>query len=311
MDSPSWLLYAGSWAATSAAVWGLFERAELVLSDRARSDIARWLMTVRPPRGPVEWPARFADTFDSVFGQRHLTWVCFRRSCLASFVAIAILFLLCLAVLPGRFGLVFDTFTTLTISMLAAGTLLSVGPDYLSLLKTRSIISLMRRQGLMAVGGLLLADVATTALIASTTVVIAELMTGGRLDRLGTTLMDTIALNVSYVEFRIPSEGALVVGGQGVERTGTVRFVPFAGGPYVRSYSPFFYAAFFTSFWAWAYAAAAFCAKSIRGSEATLGVSRRLLDIENKPLRCLGYLLVLLLSSAYLLAAPLFFDILN
>jgi hypothetical protein len=61
------------------------------LNDDTKLEIAVWLLG-RKKFGPrVEpWPDTFAKVFDRVFGSKHLSWKCFRRSCLISYALVII-----------------------------------------------------------------------------------------------------------------------------------------------------------------------------------------------------------------------------
>jgi hypothetical protein len=54
------------------------------LNDDTRLEIAVWLLDVKTTKKVESWPATFAKVFDRVFGERHLSWKCFSRSCLAT-----------------------------------------------------------------------------------------------------------------------------------------------------------------------------------------------------------------------------------
>ena len=71
-------------------LWILFSRAETVASPEAKAAITSWLRNVKPEGTLSNWPSTFADVFDSVFGKKHLSWRCFWRSCIASFLAVSV-----------------------------------------------------------------------------------------------------------------------------------------------------------------------------------------------------------------------------
>ncbi len=85
--------YLATWAATCGALWKLFSKAEAedLLQGKLKDQLERCLNPVHsdalfPRTGPA-----FRSLFDFVFGPRHFSWKCFRRSCTFSLVAATIM----------------------------------------------------------------------------------------------------------------------------------------------------------------------------------------------------------------------------
>ena len=125
----------------------LFERAESVASPALKLHVTRWLKTVDPARIAAGWLSSFVQVFDHLFGERLLSWRCFRRSCLASASAVLVVTLYWAVSRPNevlaaleipRVGRMADLYLSLTL-------MLSLIPDYLSLLKSRWLIGWMSR----------------------------------------------------------------------------------------------------------------------------------------------------------------------
>jgi len=66
----------------------LFKDLEEKLTEDTRIRIAVWLLDTKVERLIEPWPRTVARIFDQVFGKRHISWQCFKRSCLASLVAV-------------------------------------------------------------------------------------------------------------------------------------------------------------------------------------------------------------------------------
>src|SRR5215471_17273920 len=86
-------------AALAGIIWKFFDKVEEKLSDDTKLEIARWLRVKSFETGIIadeakNWPRTFAQIFDRVFGTKHISWKCFFRSCLASYAAIIILFVI-------------------------------------------------------------------------------------------------------------------------------------------------------------------------------------------------------------------------
>src|SRR5688572_28886185 len=64
-----------------------FDTVEGKLADDTRLEIAVWLLGVKAARKVQSWPQTFATMFDRLFGRKHLTWYCFNRSCMFSFLS--------------------------------------------------------------------------------------------------------------------------------------------------------------------------------------------------------------------------------
>jgi hypothetical protein len=68
-----------------------FKEVEEKLTDNTKLEIALWLLGVKVGPNVEPWPETFAKVFDRVFGTKHLSWKCFRRSCLATLTSCVII----------------------------------------------------------------------------------------------------------------------------------------------------------------------------------------------------------------------------
>jgi len=131
-----------------------------------------------------------------VFGARHLSWQCFRRSVVYSLCVVTIIFVIWAALFPGVLGRVTRGAThparayglLLILSILTFG--INVLPDYVSLLQTRWILQVMTRtRNVVVTIGLLLANLAAAATISGLSVLLSiaileRLFGGDGLERL-------------------------------------------------------------------------------------------------------------------------------
>ena len=100
----SMLLYArrfGLVFATIGGIWALFDRAEKVVHPKIRERLSDWL-TSKTPIQIADWPGMFASVFDRVFGEKHLSWKCFRRSAIVSLLSTGIMCLVLFSVLGAE-----------------------------------------------------------------------------------------------------------------------------------------------------------------------------------------------------------------
>ena len=69
-------------------------------------------------------------------------------------------------------------------------------------------------------------------------------------------------------------------------------------------FSPFFYTAFFTSVWLWLYGASVLVSRALVKVNAGVGFLLNLTDVEEHPLRALGFVSILLVSVVFLAFLP-------
>jgi hypothetical protein len=144
MELPPLLTYAGSWVAITGGIWVLFQRAETVLKPEVKAAISQWLQNLNPATAFANWPATFAAVFDRIFGKRHLSWRCFGRSCIASFVGVITLILIWAGLRPNQFAAVVEGGEHWWLLTIFGGTVVyNLIPDYLSLLESRFVIHWM------------------------------------------------------------------------------------------------------------------------------------------------------------------------
>jgi len=157
------MLWLGGLLGIAGAVWGNIFAAEKMIPDdeqaeslqdvgdaaarnstnkTVRQNITEWLTT---PQATVAWRHSWIRIFDSLLGEKHLSWKCFRRSCVASLCAVGVLWLLWMILRPSRPPLFLDQSGSIA-GILGVvfdfAILVNLLPDYLSLLETRWLIGL-------------------------------------------------------------------------------------------------------------------------------------------------------------------------
>lgn len=281
LDMPLILAYVGLWAAVTGGVWTLFARIETVISPEARTAVSRWLRNLDLAGALPNWPAAFAVVFDRVFGERHFSWRCFSRSCVASYAGVLIVTLIWGVLRPTQFTAFFEDADTSYLFLFPLFTgILNVVPDYCSLLETRYVIRWMSRErSVVRILGFLAIDFAFTLAIASGAWFLMYMgfsfFVGGP------------DLDVEYM-FIVWKEGLILSAGSSEDITLGI----------------FLYSTFFTSVWVWLYALSGLIVKL--GQYLGLGFSwlRAILDIENKPLRSMGMVLNILITILFLIFFP-------
>ena len=143
------------------------------LSQESKDNLTLWLW------GEYQstWAHHFCNLFDAVFGDRHLSWRCFWRSSLASFLAVFLLYVLFAEII----GVLGDrALGDLSLwQALLIGAAVNIIPDYLSLFETRWLLKRFERVrsgiGQMAV---LIADAVFTGAIIWIAITAFRLLTG-------------------------------------------------------------------------------------------------------------------------------------
>lgn len=165
-NSPPGQLAAGG--VLAGIVWKFFERVEAVLNEDTKLEIAVWLLG-RKKLSPTfqNWPNTFAKVFDRVFGQKHLSWRCFGRSCLATLLSSIFTTVLAVAyvrprnLLSGHMHETSDWRSILAGGLVAGIMLLPFA--YFALLETRFILQmLLRSSSWIIIFALLITDLGIT-----------------------------------------------------------------------------------------------------------------------------------------------------
>ncbi|MCZ6654023.1 MAG: hypothetical protein O7D91_13475 [Planctomycetota bacterium] len=245
-------------------------------SKRFGKALAGYDLTVAVRR----WPSHFVELFDSVFGSKHWSWFCIRRSCycsLGGLVAVAITYFVLASVSFSEFfrdwrGVEPKPYDYLTILLVPT---FNVLPDFFSLLETRWLISrLGQNPSLTKLAGALLLDLILTAAIffAFTAPMVFAAMWWVHFDGTGehTTMKVFSEVFESWCEYFITPRGE-----------------------YIPNFTSFtFYTTFLTSVWVWMLGGSVLAAKllSSLGGPLWRWLSGSFLDFETKPFLSLGWI---------------------
>jgi hypothetical protein len=280
---PFFLVYVASCISISAGVYGLFNKAGDSVSDKTKRSVSKWLQNIKLTQDSPRWPGVFAQLFDRVFTEHHLSWKCFVRSCIASIAAVLVM--TAVYIIVSRVPLMGGSEQTgglhlMVVGMLLYAVLFNFVADYISLLESRYIIGKMSktqsgRQWFI----LLFVDIILTAAIFIVTgCLIFSLITliQGRIPN----LIRWLSLIGYGLTLNIMSEDSSL-GLMGI----------------------FFYSTFFTSAWVWGYAISGFLIKAISRTRRGLQFLLKNLDIEHKPFKSMGFILIVAISAGYLVGA--------
>lgn len=292
MELPPILIIIGSYFGMAGGVWALFDRADKALKGEAKKSISRWLTETNPTAENSKWPGQFISIFDSVFGEKHLSWRCFFRSSIASYIAIIILSLVYVAI-RGTESTFFSHTGNFVWSQLLAifliGAIINLLPDFVSLLETRYIIQWMSRsKSFLKIFGLLCLDLAVSSL----------LIIGGFI------LLACIVFLVSLIfDLSTDSFPEIVFHLVGVFESG----LSFKNNDEGNS-GIFIYSTFFTSVWVWLYGLSGLVIKTCNKIGQGLNWLKNIFDFENRPLPSLGFVSNLIILFIYLIGFGLFYE---
>ena len=166
--SLTFLSYAVSWAVIMGGVWALFDRAENTASKIGRIKLAKWLKSIDPLSALRSWPKKFAEIFDLIFGERHLSFRCFRRSIVVSTIFVTIILLFWISFRTNEFLSLINhkDWWIVVIAFFFSVGFLNIFIDYISLLETRYIIKLMSKSNSIILNFIyLIIDILVTGLI--------------------------------------------------------------------------------------------------------------------------------------------------
>lgn len=271
INSPPGQLAAGG--VLAGIVWKCFERVEAVLTDDAKLEVAVGLLDAKLTPKFTHWSKISSTLFNAVFGEHHFTIKCFARSCLASTAWVIILFFLWTQIRPTHFRawLTFDPEHDDNVTAALIGLLiLNIVPDYMSLWKSRWLFRMASVRKL-SLKFALICDLVFSACIAGTAIIGAGL-----------------------VGVAISSKEELVQGIAGGLRTALLAAIPMseiqqgADPPHSISVGVFFYSTFLTSFWLCLYAGSECLVKTARRFDTGFEWLNGKVDIEKKPLQCIG-----------------------
>jgi hypothetical protein len=264
-----------------------FKELEEKLAPDAKIQIWLWLAGVRVSPRIQTWPKTFAHLFDKVFGHKHLSLTWFLRCCLASYILLFVLLFIrdlvdpyvWLAIREGKLYMLYAALHRSDIGeILTLGLLTNAIPDYVSLLETRYVLSLLARTNNILLWAFLLCiDFVITGCIGLTIPIWAVwlriVIFGHNSAMLWSGVLFSIRIFFAYLS-----------------DFWTVNWLRPQGEVYrVSSHGlVYYYAAFLTSLWLWVYLAASGILRVARQIDVGFERIKRWFDIENKPLQAIG-----------------------
>lgn len=283
----AWL---GSWFLAIRITWWFFNKErEDTLRPEIKIIISNWLKNIKLEKEIANWPMTFAAVFDGIFGKKHFTRRCIIGSCIASFVAVLILTFFWWMTRPDDFYGIFSKtslYEFLLIYLLITIFLNSIA-DYFSLLETRWIIDRIKdTNSTPKICGFLAIDFVATVFIFLAVMTIS---------------LFPIIYIVSFFPENYGSNGYFeMLSHYWGELYYAITLNSECGNDI--TVGVWLYSTFFTSIWVWLYFLSGLIVKIIVFLAKLLGWTIRILDIDNKPLRSIGVVCVVIVSVIFLSA---------
>jgi len=277
------LIDGGSIIFIAAAVAKTFDWFDGMVSDEARQALSSQLKKVPSDDRIDSWASIFPRLIDKVFGDSAWSWKFFARSCLASLIAVALIFAVYARSHPlahkypvwlqksaGEMALLDAA------SFLSRAIVLNFLPDYLSLLVSRTIVRMMAK--------------------APTTTRIFRLLI---LDTVFTAAISFLAIYVVYLAIKeivtgSPMQLSGFYSGAITSLDDIWRILAFR-----RLASVYFYSAFFTSVWVWLYVLSIYVIRAAHRLRFVWAKITPYLDIDKRPLVAVGRVAGLLAGLGY------------
>ena len=276
---PTIVPYVLAWFGVLAGIWALFDRAETVLRKDVRTNLSQWLQSNHSDT--QSWPETFANIFDHVFGEKHLSFKCFFRSCLASIFSVAIFTLILTTTQPGVLEVFKDEASSNILDFLFMFLFvtfaLNLIPDYLSLLETRLVLKYMRGMKVFGRFIALLTDLVITALIFSVALIVWITVATGDLEILP--VFYEVVMRFTEVFSRPEDNNSQIL-------------------------LIWLFSTFTTSIWIWVFVLSSLIVKGILLTGISIRWLGRYFDIDNKPLKTLGFICMIFTTLAFVIYFP-------
>ncbi len=282
----AWL---GLWLTVIRITWWFFNKdKEDTLRPEIKTIISNWLKNLKLEEKIANWPMTFAAVFDGIFGKKHFSRRCIIGSCIASVVAVLILTILWYAIWPENFYGIFSIISLYEFLLIYLLITISFNVffDYFSLLETRWIIDRIKdTNSPPKILGFLAIDFAATVSIflIGMTISLFPIIY----------IVSLFSINyrsLEYFEMLSHYWGELYYGiTLNSERGDDI------------TVGVWLYSTFFTSIWVWLYFLSGLIVKILVFFAKLFGWTRRILDIDNKPLCSMGVVCVVLVSVIFLI----------
>ena len=247
-----------------------------------KASISDWLKNRNAGKDILNWPRQFSFIFDHIFGTTFFSRRFFFRSCIASTVASLIFFGIWAGshlnflqyCLQEQDSIILNAATAAFLTVI-----LNYIPDYVSLMESRWIIQQMARSSVFWYLPLLFLDVILSAGIW------------------------ILGMFMMMLLFEVQSPDGSLISPTYTQMADIIKNAIFFTAKRSNEMSAFgiyLYASFFTSIWVWMYAVSGLTVKMMVLIINNVNRLLRFFDIENKPLKSMGMVAMLMVTIVYL-----------
>jgi hypothetical protein len=290
MEIPQYVAFLVAWFGIGSLVWVLFARAETVLNPQVIDNLKRWLKNESKEINR-NWPSTFSDIFDQIFGTDRISWKRFFRSSLVSLSVVIILFFLFFATetidagrfLNGRYAWIGFILTILFFNLPI---------DFIGQLKTREFLNYLPNKTFSVQVRYLLLDIFLTLLIFF--IFYYFTMMPEFRPHMGYSWTENLT-NPDYYKFHIRTFKVYL----GFERTYLVTLDHYYSDP-VKTLV--IYSTFFTSVWVTLFVISGVFIKGINKFLSVTHIFGKWFNIEEAPLRSMGFVIMLFVTIAMSIA---------
>lgn len=203
MSEVSILNIIGTWTASLTGIAILFKAMEYTTPEDKKRSAANWLKSIADKSTSntiIDSPQWFIESFDRIFGEKHLTRRCFVISSISSIIAVFFMLILWGLLSPNIFIEIVKYKPHNLVSIFFAGLFLNLVPDYISLLETRWIMNHVADKKIRVLSKILILDVIITGLIFSSFFSIMFLILGSNIDN----IFNILNRMILFIETDVP-----------------------------------------------------------------------------------------------------------
>ena len=275
-----------SYLGISYGVYRIFEKLGDAVNEDSKINTAFWLLNLNVNK-QYKWDDSIIIVFEKVFTKKIWSWKSFIRSIFVSLFLSLILWSFALLFI-GDFNIDSDKDARdFLMTVFVIFTICNFVPDYVSIIETRFLLKFSKKYKLIWVDILIvIVDIILTTLIIS----IALLVMG---DVLFSSSILTGYMSLDYVEKTALIYELVTVGKDNLDALSLIFLIPLI-------------TTYITSIWIWFHFSATLLLKLLNFTKWGLNLSKKRLDIENKPFRSIGIAFMVIITLIYIIAGICF-----
>ncbi|MCK4798941.1 MAG: hypothetical protein KAT05_16315, partial [Spirochaetes bacterium] len=273
MSEGSILNLIGAWTASLTGIAILFKAMEYTTPKDKKRSAANWLKSIADKSTSntiVDSPQWFVESFDRIFGEKHLTWRCILISSISSIIAVFVMFIVWGLLSPRLFIEIVKYKPDIIVSVFSGCLLLNLVPDYISLLETRWIMNNVADVKIRVLSKIIILDAIITGFIFSSFFSIIFLISGSSIDKVFNILNQMIL----FIETDVPPPVGIL-----------------------------FYSTYFTSVWFYLFMISSIGAKVIYSFGHFGNTIMDFFGVQKTPFQSMGTIIMILVTVGFVIYA--------